>query len=88
MKEKEKGGEREADGAFSPRDHHHATGKDHDNAFDHEAILGSKKEAEEYDELDPEEAKRRLEVLLTKMDRDNDRAIDRYILTWLKLPGS
>lgn len=83
-KEKVQGGEREADGAFSPRDHHHATGKDHDNAFDHEAILGSKKEAEEYDELDPEEAKRRLEVLLTKMDRDNDRAIDRKELyAWI-----
>ena len=73
---KEKGGEREADGAFSPRDHHHGS-EDHDSAFDHEAILGSRKEAEEFDELDPEEAKRRLGVLLKKMDRDNDEAIDR-----------
>lgn len=74
---KEKGGERESDGAFSPRDHHHGAGEDHNNAFDHEAILGSRKEAEEFDELEPEEAKRRLGVLLTKMDRDNDEAIDR-----------
>ena len=77
----EKGGERESDGAFSPRDHHHGAGEDHNNAFDHEAILGSRKEAEEFDELEPEEAKRRLGILLTKMDRDNDEAIDRY--SWL-----
>lgn len=31
--------EREADGAFSPRDHGHH-GENHENAFDHEAILG------------------------------------------------
>ena len=73
----EKGGEREADGAFSPRDHHHGAGENHNSAFDHEAILGSRKEAEEFDELEPEEAKRRLGILLTKMDRDNDEAIDR-----------
>jgi len=81
---KEKGGEREADGAFSPRDHHHGHGQDHDSQFDHEAILGSKKEAEEFDELDPEEAKRRLGVLLTKMDRDKDGSIDRKELySWI-----
>lgn len=80
---KEKGGEREADGAFSPRDHYHG-GEEHDSAFDHEAILGSRKEAEEFDELDPEEAKRRLGVLLKKMDRDNDEAIDRNELyAWI-----
>ena len=76
----EKGGERESDGAFSPRDHHHGEGEDHNNAFDHEAILGSRKEAEEFDELEPEEAKRRLGILLTKMDRDNDEAIDRLVI--------
>ena len=76
----EKGGERESDGAFSPRDHHHGAGEEHNNAFDHEAILGSRKEAEEFDELEPEEAKRRLGILLTKMDRDNDEAIDRLVI--------
>ena len=55
-------GERLSDGAFSPRDHKHGSGEEHDNAFDHEAILGSRKDAEEYDDLPPEEAKRRLGV--------------------------
>ena len=57
-------GERLSDGAFSPRDHKHGSGEEHDNAFDHEAILGSRKDAEEYDDLPPEEAKRRLGVSL------------------------
>ena len=70
-------GEREEDGAFSPRDRRHGDGDDHDAAFDHEAILGSRKEAEEFDDLTPEEAKERLRILLTKMDRDLDEAIDR-----------
>jgi len=77
-------GEREDDGAFSPRDHHHGHGEEHDNAFDHEAILGSKKDAEEFDDLSPEEAKRRLKVLLGKMDRNMDESIDRNELySWI-----
>jgi len=73
--------EREDDGAFSPKDHHHGHGEEHDNSFDHEAILGSKAEAEEFDELSPEEAKRRLYVLLGKMDRNQDESIDRNVST-------
>jgi len=46
-----------SDGAFSPRDHKHGSGEEHDNSFDHEAILGSRKDAEEYDDLPPEESK-------------------------------
>lgn len=34
--------------------------------------LGSRKEAEIFDDLSPDEAKRRLEILARKMDRDND----------------
>ena len=34
------GREREADGAFSPRDKHHGDGDKHNSKFDHEAILG------------------------------------------------
>ena len=97
-KKKSHGGEREADGAYSPRDKHHGHGEEHDSgmrlfflflrwwisntshpltAFDHEAIIGSKKEAEQFDDLSPEEAKKRLRILLTKMDRDNDEAVDK-----------
>ena len=57
-------GERTIDGAYSPRDHGHY--KDgHDSSFDHEAILGSSKDAEEFDQLPPAEAKKRLQVTAT-----------------------
>ncbi|MPC10142.1 Reticulocalbin-2 [Portunus trituberculatus] len=76
--------EREADGSRSPRDHAHYEDGEHHVEFDHEAILGSTKEAEEYDQLPPAEAKRRLEVLLLKMDRNNDKTIDRKELhSWI-----
>lgn len=76
--------ERAEDGAFSPRDHAHGDGDDHDTSFDHEAILGSRKEAEEFDELPPEEAQRRLKALLGKMDRNLDESIDRQeMYAWI-----
>jgi len=69
--------ERASDGAFSPRDHEHNAGDVHDNAFDHEAILGSAKDAEEFDQLPPEEAKKRLRVLVQKMDGNSDNFVDK-----------
>lgn len=69
------GGEREVDGAFSPRDHSHFEDDEHNADFDHEAILGSAKDAEEFDHLPPEEAKKRLAILLEKMDLDSDKFI-------------
>jgi len=76
--------ERETDGAYSPREHHHVDGEEHDTAFDHEAILGSRKDAEEFDDLSPDEAKSRLKVLLEKMDRNLDGQIDRKELyAWI-----
>ncbi len=78
--------ERAADGAFSPRDHEHHHDADglHDNAFDHEAILGSAKDAEEYDQLPPEEAKARLEILVGKMDLNKDGFVDKAELkAWI-----
>ena len=72
------GGERLEDGAFSPKDHSHHDGDSHDVEFDHEAILGSKKEAYDFDQLPADEAKRRLRVLLEKMDRNGDGFIERY----------
>ncbi|KAA0203349.1 hypothetical protein HAZT_HAZT009067 [Hyalella azteca] len=64
-------GEREVDGAFTPRgaNHRHA---EQDFDFDHESILGSSKEAAEFDQLPAEEARRRLALLLPKMDTNND----------------
>lgn len=77
--------ERETDGAYSPRDHSHYSDEgDHYTEFDHEAILGSHKEAEEFDHLSPEESKRRLAILLKKMDLNNDNQIGRNELrAWI-----
>ena len=72
--------ERTSDGAFSPRDAGHFQDEEHNGQFDHEAILGSAKEAVEFDQLPPEEAKRRLRILLTKMDRNGDEKIERIEL--------
>lgn len=69
--------ERESDGAYRPRDSDHYTDAGHNVEFDHEAILGSVKEAEEYDRLSPEESRRRLSQLLPKMDLNSDSSIDR-----------
>ncbi|XP_014234106.1 reticulocalbin-2 [Trichogramma pretiosum] len=81
-----KGGskERTEDGAFSPRDSGHYQDGEHHNEFDHEAILGSVREAEEFDKLPIEESKRRLKVLLTKMDLNLDQFIERNELkAWI-----
>ncbi|XP_031344194.1 reticulocalbin-2-like [Photinus pyralis] len=77
--------ERENDGAYSPRDRgHNADTEQHNNEFDHESILGSAKDAEEYDHLPPDEAKRRLKILLKKMDLNKDEQIDRKELkAWI-----
>lgn len=42
--------------------------------------IGSVKEAEEYDKLSPEESRRRLALLLPKMDINGDKYIDRLEL--------
>ncbi|XP_067006847.2 reticulocalbin-2 [Anabrus simplex] len=78
------GNEREEDGSYSPRDSNHFAGGSHHSEFDHEAILGSVKEAEEFDQLEPGEAKRRLRILVSKMDLNKDNAIDRNELhAWI-----
>ncbi|KAJ8726039.1 hypothetical protein PYW07_000737 [Mythimna separata] len=69
--------ERESDGSFRARDYEHYSDSGHNSEFDHEAILGSVREAEEFDKLSPEEAKRRLALLLPKMDTNGDQEIDR-----------
>lgn len=47
-------------------------------------LTGSIKEAEEFDKLPIEESKRRLGILLTKMDLNNDTIIERNELkAWI-----
>jgi len=52
--------------------HNHYHDGEHNADFDHQAILGSREEAQEYQELPPEEAKKRLTKLVVKMDADGD----------------
>lgn len=75
-------GERMEDGSFKPRDSdHHGTDGEHLTEFDHEAMLGSVKEAEEFHQLSPDESKRRLEILVsTKIDTNNDGFVDKHEL--------
>ncbi|XP_022820839.1 reticulocalbin-2 [Spodoptera litura] len=72
--------ERETDGSFRARDYEHYGDSGHNSEFDHEAILGSVREAEEFDKLSPDESKRRLGLLLPKMDLNGDEHIDRLEL--------
>lgn len=51
---------------------HGAEGNQHNVHADHKAVIGSRKEAEAFDDLSPEEAKRRLAILAKKMDKDDD----------------
>lgn len=75
-------GERMEDGSFRARDSdHQGDDGEHDTEFDHEAMLGSVKEAEEFHQLSPEESKRRLEILVSeKIDTNKDQFIDKHEL--------
>uniref|UniRef100_A0A914W1Y2 Reticulocalbin-3 n=1 Tax=Plectus sambesii TaxID=2011161 RepID=A0A914W1Y2_9BILA len=79
--------EQEVHGARSPsekfRDEHYKDGV-HKDDLDHQAILGSKHEAEEFDHLAPLESKKRLRLLAAKMDADGDGFVSKQELTnWI-----
>ncbi|KHN72759.1 Reticulocalbin-2 [Toxocara canis] len=77
--------EHEAHGATSAkfRIDHEAKGQ-HDTHADHRAVLGSKKSADEFDDLPAEESKRRLAIIARRMDTDGDGFIDSNELTdWI-----
>ncbi|XP_013789368.1 reticulocalbin-2-like [Limulus polyphemus] len=76
--------EREENGAFSSRDYDHYKEGVHHSEFDHEAVIGNRHDAEEYDHLSPEESKKRLGILVQKMDKDGDGFVDKKELTkWI-----
>ncbi|XP_030383374.1 reticulocalbin-2 [Scaptodrosophila lebanonensis] len=83
--EKHTSKERVKDGVYVPRDaHHHDEHGEHNVDFDHEAIIGNTKEAQEFDTLSPEESKRRLAILIKMMDLNKDEFIDRHELkAWI-----
>ncbi|KAJ8305276.1 hypothetical protein KUTeg_015821 [Tegillarca granosa] len=57
---------------------------EHNPHHDHEAILGSSKEEEEFEELPPEEAKKRLGILAVRMDVNQDGVVNMEELTdWI-----
>uniref|UniRef100_A0AAF5Q015 Reticulocalbin-3 n=1 Tax=Wuchereria bancrofti TaxID=6293 RepID=A0AAF5Q015_WUCBA len=56
---------------------HSAESDQHNIHADHKVVIGSRKEAEIFDDLNPEEAKRRLAVLAKKMDKDGDGYVTR-----------
>lgn len=57
--------------------HYSSDGK-HNDDYDHQAILGSKKDAKDFDSLPAEEAKRKLRILVTRggMDANGDGFVD------------
>lgn len=63
----------------------HYQNGEHQNEYDHEAILGSRDTAKEFDNLSPEEAKKRLrELVNTKMDANKDGFVDRgELVIWV-----
>ncbi|KAL3869094.1 hypothetical protein ACJMK2_041820 [Sinanodonta woodiana] len=71
--------------AHSPGSQKHLTETgEHNPHYDHEAVLGSRKLEEEFDELTPEEAKKRLHALALKMDRNDDQFVTLEELTaWI-----
>lgn len=75
-------GERLEDGGFRARDaDHQGNDGEHFTEFDHEAMLGSVKEAEEFHQLSAEESKRRLHILVSmKIDSNKDQFVDKHEL--------
>lgn len=66
---------------LSEKERHDDDEEDHE--YDHEAFLGD--EAEEFDELTPEESQRRLAIIVDKMDKDGDGQITTEELAdWIK----
>ncbi|MFH4975930.1 hypothetical protein AB6A40_002639 [Gnathostoma spinigerum] len=66
------------------RANHEGEGR-HNVHMDHQAVLGSKKEAASFDDLTPEEAKSRLAVIAQRMDADKDGFITAEELTsWVQ----
>lgn len=61
----------------------HFEGHEHNADYDHEAFLGE--EAKTFDQLSPEESKKRLAIIVDKIDRDFDSKISREELkAWIQ----
>jgi len=68
---------------LSQKEHHTGEDEEDDHEYDHDAFLGD--EAEEFEELDPEEAQRRLGLIADKIDVDGNGAITiAELQEWIK----
>uniref|UniRef100_A0A0N5A7K3 Reticulocalbin-3 n=1 Tax=Syphacia muris TaxID=451379 RepID=A0A0N5A7K3_9BILA len=77
--------EHEAHGSVSSKFRYEHEGEGHNEHSDHKAVLGSEKVAKEFDELSPEESRKRLRVLAVKMDVNHDGFVDNEELTdWIQ----
>lgn len=75
--------ERPEDGTPAKHEHYSDEG-DHYDEYDHEAILGTRKAVEEFEELSTEEAQTKLREIVEKMDVDNDKSVSESELTeWI-----
>ena len=62
---------------------HFKSGK-HDTEYDHDAFLG-RGHGHDFDELSPEEAKRRLRIIVEKIDTDKNGFVDdKELLAWIE----
>lgn len=66
------------------RKHYAEGGTKHNVDYDHEAFLGSKDEADEFDQLTPEETKTRLTKIIERIDSDhNGNVTESELKTWI-----
>lgn len=58
--------------------------RDHNSDYDHEAFLGDN-EAQTFDQLPPAEAKRRLGIIVDKIDKSGDgRVTEQELVDWVR----
>lgn len=76
--------ERLEDGAAGKHEHYGSEGEHYDE-YDHEAILGTRKAVEEFEDLSAEEVKAKLQEIAEKMDVDNDKSVSESELAeWIQ----
>lgn len=69
---------------LSDETHYKGNKKDHNPDYDHEAFLGEE-EAQTFDQLSPSEAKRRLGIIVDKIDKDKDGSItEQELMDWVR----
>lgn len=69
---------------LSDEKHYVGDGKEHNTQYDHEAFLGAE-EAKTFDQLPHGEAKRRLGVIVDKIDTNGDGSVtEQELIDWVR----